>query len=1397
MKSWGKLSALVFTAVVVICLVARAQLNNYTPTKASPQADSIVQITAEQQGLTLVAPENLPWGATYWLVLPGGCSPPMPCPPADLTLPIYAITDNQFLVDATGGQVAVKSRWLGMQQASSTMVQSALEAQAVGVVRLIAEVQGAAARQLQQSQTRTMGWDVPMPGDDGDPGPTTNYPNAGGPAAPIFTTNDLWLQISGITNNSATETRTSLTIHSPWNVTNGVYDLYSTTNPAPGMTWRWVARCTPGQIQLIATNFNEPHAFFILGLTNDTDGGGLTDAYEKLVSKTNPQNPLDDRLTPLVGIQVTDAVAVEEANPTNTAAFAITRLGGLMGQPLTVTFGLSGTATGGTDYSLSAGTLSGATYSVTVPAWQTNLAVTLTAINDALTDGTKTATLTLAGNSNWTNDLAHASATAWILEKYTKIYTTVADFNQGVRSGLDAVTNNDDGHLVFKTNLPAQFPFINVACSHRGTVVRINTTNGFVMGEYATAPEDIMSDGLNGDSGSSPSRTTVDEYGNVWVANRDDNNFSINGASQGSITRIGLIMGGTRYAKTGTNYVANPTGQYVSLADATYNTCIDRDGDGYIRTSQGLGDILPWSDGFGEGLDLAGGVSTAEDEAITEYTRVPSLGTRTIAVDKFNDIWVGGHNDSTRIHLKVNGLTGSVVPNSVFYPGAGGYGGVIDALGNLWSADSLGNVMWLVPPTNLPPTTADWQALPQPTYGYGIAVDPVHPYIWQTLNGAVFRWNTNGTPVRNLDGTVQMFLSGIGFNGSQGLAVDANGHVWVSHAKGTSTTFGHLDTNGFLIGEVSLQVYGLWSEYFANTNLNGLPLFTNMETGDLNFSWTNGWPDASVPTNQFSARWSGVVSPQTQGSHVFYVSAEAGAAFRLKVNGTTIIDHWTNRTPVAVELAGTNWLGTNIAYDVKLEYAHFTNGAAVKLSWLEPGMTNQTVIGADRYLKLSTGATGVSVDAAGKIWAACFDSNTALRIDPNAGLLVVTNGVTNHVGLVDMVVDLSDGSWYAAPYNLNASPYNYSDMTGFNERVVNPALTPLKGYWAVINDSGVAGEVWQTVSWTASLTNGSAVEVLVRANDDRLLLADQTFVSAPNGVTLTGVKGRFIETRLSMKRENATNQPVVYDLTLNGISSSFNGDAYVGYVSAVETTDAVFTPTDLVSAGPMSYQWFIQYPWMNPWDLTLLPGETNFSLVITNVDPWLNGGNGTYVSERVSDATGEEIWLGPAELYMQPLTNNISGSGTFGPAQRYPMTINVFGQPTNLTSVAVTLSGLSHGHSADLEILLVSPSGTNIMLMSHTGGTHGVTDATLIFKQSGFPLTTSEQIYSGTYIPSNYGNITNMPGAPVGYYSTNMDNDLTGTNPNGVWRLYIYDDHSGTVGVGQLHDSWQLNFFFQ
>ena len=124
---------------------------------------------------------------------------------------------------------------------------------------------------------------VPSPGGSGggsgtNIGFTSNFQ--------VMTTNDLWLQITGTTNTGSGITA-SLVIHSPWNVSNGVYDLFSSTNLL-STTWQYLGRCSPGQTNLTVTGLIGDIGFFRLGTTNDTDGDGLTDAYEQLVSHTDP-----------------------------------------------------------------------------------------------------------------------------------------------------------------------------------------------------------------------------------------------------------------------------------------------------------------------------------------------------------------------------------------------------------------------------------------------------------------------------------------------------------------------------------------------------------------------------------------------------------------------------------------------------------------------------------------------------------------------------------------------------------------------------------------------------------------------------------------------------------------------------------------------------------------------------------------------------------------------------------------------------------------------------------------------------------------------------------------------------------------------------------------------------
>ena len=351
----------------------------------------------------------------------------------------------------------------------------------------------------------------------------------------------------------------------------------------------------------------------------------------------------------------------------------------------------------------------------------------------------------------------------------SRAYTLDADFDEGVLVNVNHDAPNNDQLQLNATTSP--FPFVNIAASQRGTVVRIGVNDGTILGEYSTNPD------AGATAFPSPSRTTVDQLGSVWVANRGEAGESPpgSGVARGSIVRVGLVIGGIRADASGT---PDPGGQFLA-PPFQYSTCADRHGatiadaapDGLIKTSSGLANILSWSNAGG--ADTHGGVSTAEDECIINYTRVTGTGTRTVAIDANNDVWVGGLNNQE--HEQIDGVTGQPVPNTQFDEGCGGYGGLIDQNGVLWSARS--PLLRFVPDPSPPPAGVG-QCLNTVPGAYGLGIDPNTGNIWVSELGGSSRVHE----LNPADGSVlNSYPQGFG---AQGVVVDGNSHVWVAEIFG-------------------------------------------------------------------------------------------------------------------------------------------------------------------------------------------------------------------------------------------------------------------------------------------------------------------------------------------------------------------------------------------------------------------------------------------------------------------------------------------------------------------------------------------------------------------------------------------------------------------------------------
>lgn len=131
----------------------------------------------------------------------------------------------------------------------------------------------------------------------------------------------------------------------------------------------------------------------------------------------------------------------------------------------------------------------------------------------------------------------------------------------------------------------------------------------------------------------------------------------------------------------------------------------------------------------------------------------------------------------------------------------------------------------------------------------------------------------------------------------------------------------------------------------------------------------------------------------------------------------------------------------------------------------------------------------------------------------------------------------------------------------------------------------------------------------------------------------------------------------------------------------------------------------------------------------------------------------------------------LPATGTYGSTNPSPLTMNVSGI-TDVTDVDLTLHGLTHTYSADLDIYLRGPSGSWRRMMTDEGGGSNWTHDNLTFDDSasrGYP------------IPGYSQSI--RPDQQLSYFN--------GRDPNGAWSLFIYDDAGGDRG--HMH-GWSLTF---
>ena len=145
------------------------------------------------------------------------------------------------------------------------------------------------------------------------------------------------------------------------------------------------------------------------------------------------------------------------------------------------------------------------------------------------------------------------------------------------------------------------------------------------------------------------------------------------------------------------------------------------------------------------------------------------------------------------------------------------------------------------------------------------------------------------------------------------------------------------------------------------------------------------------------------------------------------------------------------------------------------------------------------------------------------------------------------------------------------------------------------------------------------------------------------------------------------------------------------------------------------------------------------------------------------------------------------------PADPYPSAITVSNLAGRLAKVTVTLTDFSHPYPDDVDILLVGPQGQNVMLMSDAGGDFIVKGLNLTFDdEAPSPPPDNLVLSSGTWQPSNFGYAPDelAPPAPAAPHGQSLS-VFNGTDPNGVWSLFVQDDDQQLSGG--LAAGWALH----
>ncbi|NLH73864.1 MAG: hypothetical protein GX456_12490 [Verrucomicrobia bacterium] len=649
------------------------------------------------------------------------------------------------------------------------------------------------------------------------------------------------------------------------------------------------------------------------------------------------------------------------------------------------------------------------------------------------------------------------------------VYASGEDFAMGTMIGTTA----GDGMLTLQDRSVTR-PFIWVPNSNEGTVSKVDTRTGNELGRYRVCPV-----GVTGN----PSRTTIDQYGNCWVANRQS----------GTAVKIGLIEAGEYIDRNGNGQA---------------DTSRDIDGDGNITGSE----ILPWGQDEcvlfevvvipgKEGVFAPG---TFSGGYANDYW---NPGPRGMAIDSRGNLWCGTWG--TMKYYYIDGTTGAIlktvdVASPVqHHP----YGAVIDSHGKLWSSGyndnvALNNLLLLEPDTG---SITNFN-LGHQTYGLGIDRQD-HLYVAGFNNSVLTRMNV---VTLTRDWTISAPYQ------SRGVAVTDDGDVWVANSAGgtvtrysndgvykTTITVGNTPTGVSVDADGKVWVVNNGDEYIKRIDPNTDTITLSKRIiGGTHYGYSDMTGVIARNTTTRFGTWTvthDALVELTQWGTVAWTAIDpAGDGVRVRVRSANLCEQWsawetaTNGVPLAATPPG-RFLQIEVALSARVgdtppmlldltadPLPRRTADLAVTLNGPFGPFTNDHL--ASWTIAVSNRGPN---DARGVVLTNWFPANlTLLSVTNSEGILVQTAGAVR-VDVAELksgagFTSIVTGVWNTAGQFTNiaavshfeqdpALSNNSASSTGFVN--VNPCVAPpdgLIGWWPAEGDANdLAG------SYNGVLVNGA------------------------------------------------------------------------------------------------------------------------------------------------------------------------------------------------------------------------------------------------------------------------------------------------------------------------------------